>query len=285
MEPGKSLTRREFEEVVRRASELAAREPDAGEGAVDEAELFRIAREVGLPERQVRRALSEMRETPVARGPLDAVFGPCVVRVSRVVPGQPAELARTLDEFLVAGQLLQPVRKTASLLQYRPPMDWFSRIARAASATSQRYYMASARRVEVRLEEVEPGRSLVEIEVDPGTRGEYAGGALLASLAGGGAATFFAAAGAATLAPLALALGAGATAGAGIVGLIVWAVARAHRKRLHEVRSEVEGVLDRLEAGETLEPPPASWRRWIRRHVKTITSDLFGTGAGERLSG
>ncbi|MSR36889.1 MAG: hypothetical protein EXR95_09685 [Gemmatimonadetes bacterium] len=51
---GRSLTRPEFDEFIRRATELAARESDGGEGALEEAELLRIAREVGLPERHVR---------------------------------------------------------------------------------------------------------------------------------------------------------------------------------------------------------------------------------------
>ena len=42
-----------------------------------------------------------------------------------------------IDEFMVAGQLLQLVRKGVSILQYRPAVDWASQIARAASSTSK----------------------------------------------------------------------------------------------------------------------------------------------------
>lgn len=283
---GKSLTRREFEEVIRRASELAAEEPDAGEGALDEAEVLRIAREVGLPERYVRRALSEVRGEPRSRGALDALFGTASIQAGRVVPGGSERLALVLDEFMVAGQLLRPVRKTSSLLEYRPPTDLFSKLARAASA---RYRLASARRLQVRLDDLEGARSHVEIEVDPGTRGEYVGGAVIAAAVSGGSVVALAAVVAATVAPFALGVGigvAGAAAGTGIAALVVSAVARAHRRRLEEVKTEIEGVLDRLEAGESPQPPPASWRRWMNRHLKRFTDDLFeGVELGEPQRG
>ena len=48
---GRSLTRREFDAVIRRAAELAASDPDGGEGALTEDELFPEAQSgaLGLP--------------------------------------------------------------------------------------------------------------------------------------------------------------------------------------------------------------------------------------------
>ena len=60
-EVGRSLTREEFDAVIRRAAELAASDPDAGEGRLSEVELYRIAGEVGLSEGHVRTALAEVR--------------------------------------------------------------------------------------------------------------------------------------------------------------------------------------------------------------------------------
>ena len=183
---GRSLTRREFDDVIRRASELAARESDSGEDALDEGELLRIASEVGLSERHVRMALVELHSGAIspAGGAMERLFGPEAVRAGRVVPGAPRELAAKLDEFLVGGQLLQAVRRTDRRLQYRPAVDWASQVARAASATSRRYYVAAARSVEIRLEETEPGQALVDIEVDPGTRSDSVAGAVAGTLAG-----------------------------------------------------------------------------------------------------
>lgn len=276
MEKGRSLTRKQFDEVIRRASELAAGEAEAGEGSLDEAELLRIAGEVGLPERHVRKALAELRGGAPVRtgGTLERLFGPESVRASRVVPGTPKEIADKLDRFLVGGQLLQPVRRGERLLQYRPAVDWASQVARAASATTRRYYVAAARSVEVRMEEVDAAATLVEIEVDAGTRGDSIGGAVAGAtvgLAAGGGAAFVLI----PFAPIGIALASGAALAALLgVGSTSWA-GSINRKKLRDVLAEVEGILDRLELGESLEPPPPSWRQWVKRHFHGVAKDFL----------
>lgn len=275
MSPDRRLTRREFEEVIRRAADLASAEPDADEGSLDEGELFRIAGEVGLPARHVRRALAEVRSGAPEKGLLDAVWGSETVRASRVVPVPRKEVADRIDDFMVASQLLHPVRRGPELLQYRPAGDWASQIARAASGTSGRYHVASAERVEVRLEPVSDRETLVTLRVDAGTRGDY----LVGGIVGGAGAGVGAGFGAATLlaaAPVLLAGGAAVVAGGAAAAGVVWLTGRSHRKKLEEVRSEVEGILDRLESGESLEPPPPSWRRWVRRHFSGVARDVMG---------
>lgn len=281
--PGRGLTRHEFDAVIRRAAELASSDPDASEGALSEGELFRIAREVGLDERHVRTALSEVRSGEEGGGVLDRIFGAAFVRASRVIPGTPRDLARSLDDFLVASQLLQPVRRGAAVLQYRPAVDWASQLARAASFTSRKYYVASAKSVEVRLEEVDDGRTLVELTVDPGTRADNVWGAALGGGAAGVGIGIGAAASLAAVAPVVLAAGVGVTVGAGLASGITWAVGASHKKKRLEVRAEVEGILDRLELGESLEPPPASWRRWVKRHFHGVARDLMGRDAEQEF--
>lgn len=272
---GRSLTRREFDAVIRRAAELAESDSGGGEGFLSEGELFRIAGEVGLPESHVRRALAEVRSGGAEEGVLDRLFGPAIVRASRVVPGAPDTIARSLDDFFVASQLLQPVRRTAEMLQYRPALDWASQLARAASLTSRKYYVASAKSVEVGLERVDEGHTLVEFSVDPGTRGEQLAGAVLGGGASGTAIGFVAGAVVASAAPLGVGIGAGV-----LVGLAAWsgitvAVGRGHRNKVMDVRDEVEGMLDALEQGLSLEPPPASWRRWVKRNFHGVANDLM----------
>lgn len=276
-EPGRSITRKEFDEVIRRAAEIAASEPDGGESALTEQELFRIAREVGLEERHVRKALAQVRSyPPTGRGPVSALYGPSFIVASRVIPGSRDELLSRVDEFMVAGQLLQGVRRTASVLQYRPAVDWASQIARAASSTSRKYYVASAKRVEVRFEPVDEGQVLVEIEVEPGTRDDYLAGGIIGGIGGGagtgvGVGLAIAAAG-----PAAVGVAAGIVVGSAFFGGLCWITGHYHKRRLLEVRSEMEGILDRLERGESLEPPPPSWRRWVRRQFHGVARDLLG---------
>jgi hypothetical protein len=274
---GKNLTRREFDSVIRRAAELSVSDSESGESALNEGELFRIAREVGLSEHHVRRALSEVRAGALGSGPLDRIFGPAFLSASRVVPGTPRGLALKLDDFLAGTQLLQPVRRGPDILQYRPALDWASQLARAASFTSRKYFVASAKSVEVHLDVVDDERTFIELIVDPGTRGDSIVGA---SLGGGAAGTGLGIAVGASLAaaaPFALAAGAGLVVGAGVASGITYAFGVRHRRKLGEVRAEVEGILDRLEAQESLEPPPASWRRWVKRQFHGVAHDLRST--------
>lgn len=274
-EKGRTLTRHEFDAVIRRAAELASSDPDAGEGALTEAEVFRIAREVGLGDRHVRLALSEVQSGAHEGRFLDRVFGPAVLHASRVVPGTPKDLARRLDDFFAGTQLLQTVRRGPNLLQYRPAQDWASQIARAASFTSRKYYVGSAKSVEVHLDVVEEGSTLVELLVDPGTRGDSIAGASV----GGGAAGVATGIGSGALlltsgAVMVLSVGVGAVAGGVVLGWITYATGASHKKKLQEVQAELEGLLDRLEQGESLEPPPASWRSWVKRQFHGMARDF-----------
>jgi hypothetical protein len=274
---GRSLTRREFDAVIRRAAELAGSDPEGSEGAVSEGELFRIAGEVGLPESHVRRALAEVRSGEVGGGRIDRLFGPALVAASRVVPGEPDAIALEIDEFLVATQLLQRVRRTVDVLQYRPAVDWTSQLARAASFSSRKYYIASAKSVEVRMERVDEGRTLVEFLVDPGTRNEDVAGAVFGGGAAGVATGVVLGALIASAAPLAVGVGVGVLVGGGVWTGTAIAVGRGHRKKVVDVRTEIEGVLDALERGASLEPPPPSWRRWVKRHFHGVARDLMGS--------
>jgi len=273
--PGRSLSRREFDAVIRRAAELATSDPDGSEGALTEAELFRIAGEVGLSEGHIRIALAEVRSGETGQGIVDRVFGASSIRVSRVVRGTPQALADEIDEFLVASRLLQPVRRGVGILQYRPAVDWASQLARAASFSSHKHYIASAKSVEVRFESVDAERTLIEFVIDPGTRGDDIAGAIFGGGIGGGVAGTFAGIGLAAVAPIAAAVAAGVVVGGGVCTGIGYAVGRNHKRKLVEVRSEVEGVLDALELGDSLEPPPPSWRRWVKRHFHGVARDLI----------
>lgn len=261
---GRSLNRRQFDEVIRRAAELTAQDTESGSDLGEE-ELFRIAREVGLPEQHIRHALSEVRAGAVSGSVLDRFYGPAHIVVSRVVPGSTEEVARNLDEFLVGGRLLHRVRRTPNYLQFRPAVDWISSLARAASATSQRYYVASAKSVEVRLNEAEEGRTLVEFVVDPGIRGDWVAGGVIGGGAGGLVSGVGSGIWLASVGPDALAIGAGIALAGGLFAVINRMTAAGHKKKWREILAEVEGILDRLQAGEILEPPPASWRRWVER--------------------
>lgn len=272
---GRSLTRQQFDAVIRRAAELAGSDAESGESTLSEVELFRIAGEVGLSENHIRRALSEVRAGDVEGGFLDRTFGASFVSTSRVVQRDMDELREEIDDFMVATQLLQPVRRGRKMLQYRPALDWASQLARAASFTSRKYYIASAKSVEIRLQAVDDTRVLVEFTVDPGTRSDDVAGAVFGGGAAGGVVGGVSGVALAATAPLALAVGVGVVAGGAVWTGIGYFVGQNHKKKLKEVRSEVEGVLDDLEDGRSLKPPPSSWRRWVKRQFHGVARDLM----------
>jgi len=271
----RNLTRREFDAVIRRAAELSSSDPASDEASLSESDLIRIAGEVGLEASHVRRALAELRAEDGGSGLVQRFFGPGVVSASRVVPEPPDAIHRKLDDFLVASQLLQPVRRSPKLLQYRPSLDWASQLARAASLHSRKYFIASARSVEAKLEPVEGGRTFVEITVEPGTRGDAVAGATVGGGFAGGTAGVAAGVGLATVAPLGIAIGVGVAVAGGFFGAIAYATGRSHKRKVMDVQSEIEGVLDALESGLSLEPPPPSWRRWVKRNFHGVARDIL----------
>lgn len=273
--PGRRLTRRQFDAVIRRAAELARSDPDGPDGALSEDELFRIASEVGLSDGHVRQALSEVRAGVGPAGFVDRWFGPASIQATRTVPGASASIASEVDDFLVASRLLQRVRRSAEVLQYRPALDWASKLARAASSSSSKYYIASARSVEVRLADLDDGQTQVELSVDPGTRPDDLAGALVGGGVGAGGVGVFVALSLTPALPVTVATAVAVVAGAGAWVTIGQWVGRNHRRKVEEVKMEVEAVLDALEAGGSLEPPPASWRRWVKRHFHGVARDLL----------
>jgi hypothetical protein len=276
----RALSRKEFDDVMKRATELAMSDPTPGEGTLDEAEVFRIAREVGIPDAHVRRALVEARSDNLPVTLIDRWWGNATIRASRVVVGEREDLAQTLDEFLVSGHLLQPVRRGNEVLLYRPAVDWLSSFARAGASMSERVYWAGAKEFEVRLRQVDEQHVMLELDVDPGFRNEYITGGLLGGLAGGAGAGFGVGALIASVSPsLALVATGAVVAGGAVGGLIGWGTGRAGKKKREEVRQELEGVLDALERGDQLNPPPASWRRWVKRQADRFKVELFGSGS------
>lgn len=270
---GRGVSRKDFEEVIRRAAELAqadgATSPD-----ISEAELFKIAAEVGLGEEHVRRALVEVKQSPPVPSGVRALWSDPWLTASRVVPGSRDVVAKRIDDFLVSSRLLQQVRQGTDHMVYWPAEDWASQIARAASSTGKKYYIASAKRVEIGLQQVKDDSTWVELRVDPGIRNDLLAGAFI----GGGTGGVGAGVGLALLmtpaAPLVAGIAAGVAVGGALFGGITWAVARTYRGQVERVKLEMEGVLDQLERGEIPEPPPSSWRKWVSRHFRGIAREI-----------
>jgi hypothetical protein len=257
-ESGPPITQEQLERVIRRASDLQFKSSTHLPSTLDKAEVVRIGEEVGIEPRHVQQALAEIEaEALVPAAVEDDGFmakwaGPATVRVSRVVPGNQVDVERNLEQYLKDKELLKPVRAQRGRSLWEPAGGLVSSMRRAMDVGGHGYTIAKAKRLQVAVEPLESGWSLVTLTADMANlRSEAAGGWMfgmsLASigpslgliLSTGGAALAF--------------VGAGALVAGGL------ATARfAGRRHLQKERERMEltllGLLDRLERGETLEP-------------------------------
>ena len=252
--PETPLSSDQLERVIRRAAELqTAREvlPET----LEDAEVVRIGAEVGLHESHVRQALLELRaETMVPRPPEDEdslprrVWGPAFIQASRVVPGDRDDVQGRLRKYLRLGESLRPVRDRPGLSYWEPAADLISQIRRGLDIGGHGFALAGAKRIEVAIQALEPGRCLVTISADLRNQRTEHGiwwnlGASLATA--GVTAGLVAGAGAPLL--LVLPLVAGPAFGGGV--LLARRTLRGEREK---VELAVQGLLDRLESGGDL---------------------------------
>ncbi|HEX6938992.1 MAG TPA: hypothetical protein VF158_06230 [Longimicrobiales bacterium] len=266
--------------MIRRAAELYAADAEADE-RISEEELLRIAAELGLPPRHVRQALLELPDAPADASLLDRLCGPAAVRGTRVVVRDADLTYRRLDEYLTTREYLQPVRRKVRRGWYTPAGDFVSKIARGLSRPKGRFHLARARGVALAVEPLDARSAHVRLDVDLSGRRREAvaagatGGGIVGAALGAGLAAVAAGAGADIAGPYGAAAAGMLAFGGGLCTSLAAgiAIARAHfRKQLSSARLEVEGLLDRLERGEPLEPPPAPWRRRLRASVEGLRS-------------
>ena len=243
----------DLERVFRRASDLQFRAgSDAGQ-TIGEAEALRIGEEVGLERRYVRQALAEVRADALL--PVTAkesrlavrLYGTALIRESRVVPGDRDEVNASISAHFRERELLKPVRIRAGGSLWQPAAGLLSTMKRAMDVGGHGYDLAKARSVEVDVEPLEPGWSLVTLTADVGNlRNEVAAGWYLGLL---GLAIPAAIALVAIGGPeLPMLIGSG-LAGGTAVGTATWATGKHFRRRRERVRLVFQGLLDRLEQG------------------------------------
>lgn len=276
------ISRDDLRLVIQRAAELYTAEADADE-RLSEAEVLRIADELGLPGRHVRRALYELPRHRGRGGVMERWFGPPAVVATRVVPGQPGTVMDRLEDYLVTREFLQVLRRQGEKAAFSPADDAISNVARAVRRPQRQWQVARARRVLVEARPIPDHECHVRLEVDVANRRRRAviagavGGALVGLPLAAGA--FFPVsqlvldmAGGTAANAAGLVAGAGAFAASMSAGM---AAARSRfRARLDGARLEIASLLDRLEGGGALDPPPAPWLRSLRSRIaETLRSE------------
>ncbi len=272
--PARAITRREMELVIRRAVELATEQSDAGE-AISEDELVRIGQEVGLPPQFVRQALFDLPSLRREAEPTTAakVMGAATVVAQRIVPGDPEALLRRVDQYLTTHEFLQRRRMQPGQALFEPADDVFSKVVRGFTRSGNRFQLAKASRVGVLALPAEDGRARLRLELDLERvrQDTFVAGGVLGTtggvFAGTGIGAIGAFAGLALLGPVGAAVGGALLGIGGLVGTIALSMRIARRKfgrTLAEAHAEVDGFLDKVQAGERLEPPPSPVMRKLR---------------------
>lgn len=164
-----TLSRREADEVLRRAVELHQRESAASGEALALADVRRLASEIGIPAETVERALVQVREEALAKpsappGVVDRVFGPAQVVAARTVPGPVHEVQAAIDAWLRA-ELFRIERNLGDTIVWENPESLMLR-ARRLFDVGGRMRLGVARRVTVRVEPSGTGLVHVRLEAD-----------------------------------------------------------------------------------------------------------------------
>ena len=264
-----TVTREQLERVILRASDLQFRRSKAVDGDLRAGEVVQIGAEVGIEERYIRQALAEVEaaslipDAPPDEGLARRIIGPAIVSTSRVVPGSPPEVEANLESYLRQEELLRQVRTRSGESLWEPGTGLVHQMRRAFDVGGRRYTLAKARDLQVSLEALESGWSLVTLTANIGNlrteqfAGWFTGMGLAGAASGVG---LFLATGGGIL-PL---LG-GLTLLSGFTALATSPARAGLRKARQRMLLSLEGILDRLERGENLRSEEEPWHRKLLR--------------------
>ena len=260
--------------MIRRAVELSLSERDAEEHFTEE-EVVRVATEVGLPARLARQALYEL---PALSSPPDfweRMFGGPIVSSARAIERADADrLRRRLEDYLSASEYLQLVRRKGGRLFFVPADDTISSLARGLLRPKSRYQLARARRVVVDVRTLDERSSHVQIATDfsqqrgSATRQSALTGGIIGAALGGLAAGLIALNSDPSLVTSAGQVAAFLGVAGGTFTGTLRLAGRQFRRRMLEAKLELDGLLDRAEHGDRLEPPLAPWRRMLQQRFR-----------------
>jgi hypothetical protein len=193
------------------------------------------------------------------------------------VPTRAEVTVNRLEEYISTREYMQLVRRKSGELRFIPAEDAISRLARGLSRPGSRFHLAHARRLVVNVQQLSDDKTHIRIEGDfseqraGSVKQGVIAGSFLGFLPGSIGGVFLAAelhwgipGVVMGMATMGLGIAAGATLGVRIT-------VNMFKERLLGARREIEGLLDRAEHSDKLEPPPAPWRRSLR-------AKFFGNG-------
>lgn len=264
------LTRKQVELVLRRATELEAREEGTAELLTPQ-DLERVADELGMSRTALNQALAESRAgalvDPEERTLLDRVFGGRILDARRFVPGTVVTVRTAVERFLEE-QGFQQKRNLGQVQIWEFGRDWRTRMRRALRSGA--YRIPRDVEIEVRVADVPGGPHpvLVALRIDATRARTSRVGTATASLIAAGVSIGVGA----FLLPMPtelLAIGGGGLAGVGGS----WLSRSSYRNECARLTVAVERFLDFLEH----EPPPAAQRAPdpLKRLVDFLSRDWW----------
>ena len=264
-----TVTREQLERVILRASDLQSRRSKAVEGELRAGDVVQIGAEVGIEERYIRQALAEVEaaslipDAPPDEGLARRIAGPAITSASRVVPGSPSEVEVNLASHLRQEELLRQVRSRSGGSLWEPGTGLVHHVRRAFDVGGRRYALAKARDLQISVEALESGWSLVTLTANirnlrtEQLAGWFTGMGLAGAASGVG--LFIATGGG----PLPL-LG-GLAIFSGLAALATVCARAGVRKANQRIQLALESLLDRLERGENLQSREEPWHRKLLR--------------------
>jgi hypothetical protein len=236
------LDRDAAERVLRRAVELSDT-PSAADDRFDVDALLEAARDLGMDDTAIHRAVAEEQagllagESPSS---IDRLVGPAAVSAARVVDASLEATMGLVDDWLRRAWSFRRVRTTPTAAEYRRRTDAVASIQRASRTLAGKEQADKVKRLRVLAHPVDPTHTLVALVVDihASRASAEAGGVTVAAVGTLGAA----ASGLAWVpwawigVPVSMAMGAG-----------VMATRRAWTRGID---TELEAVLDRVARGE-----------------------------------
>jgi hypothetical protein len=161
MAPGTALSRAALERVLARAAELQGTTGEADEsGAMTEAQIIELGKEVGLSPAVLRRAIAEERSRTILP---EQTGRTSTVSAARTVPGNAAAVLGVLDAWMQRAEGLQVKRRFADQVVWEARHDFFSTLKRALTSSGRGLELAGADEVTAIVADVAPGQSHVRI--------------------------------------------------------------------------------------------------------------------------
>lgn len=276
----RTLDRAALERVLQRAAELQAHAGDVPDEMTEE-ELVALGKEVGLTPETMRQAIAEER-TRVAlpeaeHGIAARVLGPGTASAARTVTGLPADVLRSVDDWMQREECLRVKRRFVDRITWEPRRDFLGNVKRGLNIGGRGYFLTRATEVAATVIAVDERRSLVRLDAD-------LSGARSARAAAGVTSTGLGAVGAATLATVAVVANVALLPALliGVIpvlagGAIGYGIVRDHEKNAARAQLALEQVLDRLEHGEAGGAVPL-WKQIAATGLPSSTRGPKGHG-------